>query len=170
MEINYLIQPQLFGERLPDKDKQLSIVNEWTQYPGFLGLANNLNYFLSYSLGEKCFFFIEEDQFKESGMYSMEETISSPLALYRLLAMGFNLTPMEETPYKILWSVTLTHKETRELFQIRDYKGGVEIASTATSPDRLSPQVKQSILNFLNFLISDQVAHPYDLTKAGSVA
>lgn len=70
---------------------------------------------------------------------------------------------------KMVWSVVLSHKATGELLQIPDYKGAVEIATIARIPNDLVPTFREAILELMSFLVSDDVAQPFDLTLAGSI-
>jgi hypothetical protein len=64
----------------------------------------------------------------------------------------------------------LKHKKSDNILTIGDYKSAVSIGMNFSEPDLLPNDFKRDFLELLNFLISDDVVHPYDYTVAGSVA
>ena len=77
---------------------------------------------------------------------------------------------MSKDAYKSLWEYPLQHKETKEYLTLLEYKAGFTINAKFTKPEQLPESFAFDLLELLNFLVSDQIAHPYDGTLAGTVA
>ena len=120
---------------------------------------------------------------------SLSQTISSSLALYRLLAI-FGPQNLSSDGYKSVWKITLKHKDTGNILTLYDFKGAflfgsefslffgdISLLKNNNSPfgnmkviQDIPESFKNDILKLLNLICSDESPHPYDGCVAGSIA
>ena len=98
--------------------------------------------------------------------------IPSCLLLYRLICT-FGPTKLNcrgNEGYKMVWEYPLKHKETGEFVVFDEWKGGSTFHTRFYSTEDLPESYKNDLTTLINYLISNECAHPYDGVVAGSVA
>ncbi|MFN3454040.1 MAG: hypothetical protein ACK41T_03705 [Pseudobdellovibrio sp.] len=104
----------------------------------------------------------------DAGLYAV---ISSSLALYRLCAYdGVTVHTYGQEAYKCVWSVGLVHEATGVVVHFGEHKGGFSFWTQYASVEDAPKDFIKDLTMFLEYLISDNFAHPYDGLVAGSVA
>jgi hypothetical protein len=171
---NYFIQPQYRADRAENDILQNIIKDKWVCAKTELNAHSNIEMSLRYEPKSNEFYFIDNHYDTRYDSPTIASTISSAFMLYKLLCLEFypvypHILP-EDKPYKELWLVGLKHKKSDNILTIGDYKAAVSIGMNFSEPDQLPNDFKRDFLELLNFLISDDVVHPYDYTVAGSVA
>lgn len=99
------------------------------------------------------------------------KAISAPLAMYRLICM-FERMPTDRNNdwYKVVWNFPLKHKKTGERLYFGEWKGAFGFHSKYTSLNKVPASYLADLKEIVEFLVSDEVPHPYDSLVAGSVA
>ncbi len=170
---SYLIQPQYYQERTENSVLQDVLTEKWELIED-INLHANISPFLWYDTQNQDFIFIETMFSQDKTHLMSNNVISSAFLLYRLISMGY--TPnfpkngIEQVAYKSLWSISLEHKKTGQKLNLYDFKGGWNIGTIYSEPDEMPYDFKEDLLRLMNFLISNDIVHPYDLTVSGSVA
>jgi len=96
--------------------------------------------------------------------------ISPGLMLYRLVLL-FKTADFEKIDdYKQVWELTLRHKESGEIANLYDYKGGCSMGLKETKVENLNPQFAEDLKELLTALVSKWLPLNYDGTVAGTVA
>jgi hypothetical protein len=190
---NYLVQPELYGERKANYKTGESLNKVFTPVTGNeayaelekkvktnspfgLGFCGNIEHEILYNLKTKKVELKGEDGY--SACYDENPThacgwavISSALAMYRLICMFSN--PIVETDgangYKVPWTITLKHKS-GVFIQFREWKGGFGFGMVQHSFDELPKSFQKDLFRVLNLIFSDRAPHPYDRVTAGGVA
>jgi hypothetical protein len=169
----YLVAQPYVADRLTDETLQEDIVNRWTYYRCAPHLHSNLSmHCLYFSTRKRRFELGDRMSFFSRDAHSAASVISSSLAVYRLMCI-FKRPPRMSEPneiYKTLWEYPLKHKATGHYLTLLDSKAGFNINTQFSDLEDLPPEFASDLLSLLNFLISNQVAHPYDGTLAGTVA
>ena len=170
-ENTYLVSPPYVAKRLEDERLQDGIVSKWQVRAKAPHLHNNLatNGFF-FDTENKTFKLSDRMGWLNDAYVSPSRVIASSLALYRLLCLFKKPPVVSKDAYKSLWEYPLQHKETKEYLTLLEYKAGFTINSKYTKPESLPESFAFDLLELLNFLVSDQIAHPYDGTLAGTVA
>ena len=171
---NYYIQPEYRADRAENDTLQNIIKEKWICEKKELNTHSNVEMNLRYDSKSNTFYFIDNNFDTRYDSPTISIAISSAFMLYKLLCLEFypvypRILPHDK-PYKVLWTVGLTHKSSSNILTIGDYKAAVSIGMNFSEPDQLPTDFKKDFLELLNFLASDDVVHPYDLTVAGSVA
>jgi hypothetical protein len=170
---NYLVQPQYYQERAEDSILQDAIYEKW-QLIDYQNIHANIAQHLWYNTDNQEFVLVE-DIYPRTGNYLMSNNvISSAFLLYRLMSMKFYprfpQNGEEDECYKSIWGVSLKHKTSGQILNFNDYKAGWHLGMIYSRPSEMPSDFKEDVLQLLNFLISNQIVHPYDLTISGSVA
>lgn len=170
---NYHFQPTYAQERAPNQIWQDQVVAKWEVQTKPLLAHGNINTLLRFDKRINRFLFLADwrKSIKEREHHlSLYEVISSAFLLYRLICIGFYPQPFSNDSYKSLWSVHLKHRETGHQIGFDDYKAGSNLASFVSEKKDMPLAFERDLLELLDFLVSNQLVHPYDLTVAGSVA
>ena len=172
-EKDYLLQPQYYQERAKDRVLQDAIYEKW-QLINHQNIHANISQYLWYNIDNQEFAF-SEDIFPRIGNHLISNNvISSAFLLYRLMSMKFPprfpQNGEEDEFYKSIWAVSLKHKQSGQILNFNDYKAGWHLGMIYSDPKDIPTDFREDVLQLLNFLISNQVVHPYDLTVSGSVA
>ena len=169
----YLVAQPYVADRLTDETLQENIVSKWLYAPRAPHLHSNLSmYCLYFSTRKRRFELGDRMSLFSRDVHSTGSVISSSLAVYRLMCI-FKRPPRMDVPneiYKTLWEYPLKHKETGHYLTLLDSKAGFNIQTKFSDLEDLPPEFASDLLSLLNFLISKEVAHPYDGTLAGTVA
>ena len=164
----FCVENLMQSQRTGNYEKQEKIANKWLVLNEACPACTNLESSLRF--GGK--FWLLENPLSERGFrdLAMSMVMSAPLGYYRLICI-FKAAPQIATDgYKQLLAFPLQHRNTESYLEFTDYKGGFGIAAHFTDASQLPMEYKQDLLELLNFLTSNEVAHPYDKTVAGSVA
>ncbi len=167
---NYLVQPQYYLPRAEDSFRQDFIKSKWKRLRPEANAHSNVANFLRFDEKARRFFFIDGFRDPRYDAHTLGSVISSAFLLYKLWCMEFYPKYPRGSAYKVLWMVSLRHQPTGTALVIEDYKAGVSIGMNFTQPDQLPTEFRNDLLELLDFLMSEEVVHPYDLTVAGSVA
>jgi hypothetical protein len=95
--------------------------------------------------------------------------ISAPLGFYRLMCL-FEAAPLVENGYKTMLAFPLYHVASGNYLEFNDYKGAFSVKTQFNEAVELPPDFAADLPELLNFLVSDEVAHPYDGKTAGFMA
>jgi hypothetical protein len=169
----YRVAQPYMAERLKDPDWQDQIVKKWVFFRKAPHLHNNLaTHSLLYNTRKRRFQLGDRMGLLRFSMPSPASVISSSLALYRLMCL-FKYPPVMPPPqeiYKTLWQYPLKHRATGNYLTLLEYKAGFTINTYFHDAKDVPEEFAKDMLDLLDFLISDQVAHPYDGVLAGTVA
>jgi hypothetical protein len=167
----YFVQPPCSTARLKDTGFQEGIKAKWQVRPKSAHLHNNLaTDGLYYNTEKKSFIFGGKFDWRNPSLLSPYQVIASSLVVYRLMCLFHKPPVVPKEPYKSLWEYRLQHRETKEYLTLLEYKAGFTINARHSSASALPESFAFDMLELLNFLVSDQIAHPYDGTLAGCVA
>ena len=167
----YLVSPPYIAKRIEDERLQDGIVSKWQFRPKAPHLHNNLaTQSLRFDTEKNAFILCEPFSSFRKPYVSAARVIASSLALYRLLCLFKKPPVVPQNAYKSLWEYPLQHRESKTFLTLLDYKAGFTINSLFSEPEDLPESFAFDLLELLNFLVSDQIAHPYDGTLAGTVA
>ncbi len=171
MKENYLIQPQYQMPRAKNDAIQESVMDKWQYIEKNPNLHGNINMILRYDTENKTFLFLDDKAkwLKEEYIF-FGQVISSALLMYRLYCTGFRPSINYDELYKTVWCVGLEHKTTQNIVAVGEYKAAAHLSALFTEKDQMPQEFHDDLIELLNFLISDNVVHPYDYTIAGSVA
>lgn len=169
----YKVAQPYVADRLTDTALQENIISKWLYFRRAPHLHSNLSmYCLYFSTRKRRFELGDRMSFSMRDTESAASVISSSLAVYRLMCI-FKHPPRMDAPneiYKTLWEYPLKHKATGHYLTLLDSKAGFNIQTQFSDLEDLPPDFASDLLSLLNFLISKEVAHPYDGTVAGTVA
>lgn len=179
MNKEYLVQPEQYGERKADYKKGEIINTKWKAISaeeaydkGKSGFSGNISHAIKVNPKTKKIKLTEKYSNSNENNLDLSETISSALALYRMICMIKN--PIVETEgaegYKVPWSLKLIHVETGEILGFSEWKGAFGIWTRFYETKELPESFKRDLTEILNFMLSDKSPHPYDGCTAGSVA
>ena len=179
MPREYLVQPEMYGDRKADYKKGEVINKKWKaisskdafeKFPH--GFSGNIGMHVATHKETLKVKIDEEYAFKSETHVSLSEVMSSALALYRTICMIRN--PIVETEgasgYKVPWNIHLIHEETGEILGISEWKGAFGIWTRFGSIKELPKSYKRDVIELLNLMFSDKSPHPYDGCTAGIVA
>jgi hypothetical protein len=176
MPQNYIIQPEYGLDRNADyklgnyvkhsfrpiKPEEISSNIAFT--------CGNIKNFFAYDIEKKEVIVVNEHVYPlPEHLKSIYETISSPLVLYRLLAI-FGPMNICSDGYKSVWNFTFMHEETKSILTLYDYKGAFSFGSEFSNISQVPDSFKKDLLKLFNLICSNQSPHPYDRCVAGSVA
>jgi hypothetical protein len=170
---NYHIQPTYLQPRAENQVWQDLIVQKWERLKKPTNTHGNIEMILRFDTRLNRFILLDDRRLSyklDDNYISFARTMSSALLLYRLICLAFYPAPFTEEAYKVLWSVGLKHKETGHEICLEDYKAGCHLGSRFSEKEQIPPVLQKDLLELLDFLVSNQIVHPYDLTVAGSVA
>lgn len=165
----YIINPNYSAERKGNYELRDAIASKWQP------IENVKNSFCGNICAQAYFdttdfkFKFGDYDYKNKNQALVSRTISSHLALYRLICTFFT-APIMEDNYKTVWQYPLQHKQSSEIVLFSEYKGAFYFAMDKTKIDELPYRIGSDLLELLNYLASEQCAHPYDELTAGSVA
>jgi hypothetical protein len=173
MELEYIIQPNLFCERNANYEKQKYITSVFTNgnyndVPHFT--CGNIKIHFVYDKNTSKFKIINKSIYPlPDDCVSTSNVISSALVLYRLLAI-FGPMTITSDRYKSVWNVVLYHYSTKKIITLYDYKGAFSFGSEFSNIEDVPESLLNDIIELLNLICSDESPHPYDGCVAGSIA
>jgi hypothetical protein len=103
---------------------------------------------------------------------SLYEAIPSALLLYRLICTfgPVKLDCEGNEGYKMVWYYVLNHKPTNTKIAFSEWKGASGFHTTFHTYKQMPEELRNDLLALIEYLLSDECAHPYDGLTAGSVA
>lgn len=170
------LDPIVSSDRMGDDGLNSAIREKWEasedDFPSGNGNIKSDTYFD----GEKVVFVsylnrIAEKWHKRSELLQRwDNIISSHLLLYRLICL-FNTAPdCDPDPYKCVWTMSIVHKPTGKRIAFGEHKACPSFWLPEADFAKLDPAFSEDLRELLAFLISDQLAHPYDGVTAGQIA
>lgn len=177
---NRSIEYQVEQPRLQHKatakayNRQAAIKSKWTamsaQYQIEGGICANIAIHLVFSKKTKTFSFSDNvTNYDSIETFALYQTISSSLALYRLIALLEAKIDTIEDAYKDIWETTIKHKSGK-IIRFGESKGSFSFWLPETSVSELSKTFQKDLIELLNHLVSNELMHSYDGLIAGSVA
>lgn len=102
---------------------------------------------------------------------SLHEAIPSALLLYRLICTfgPVKLDCEGNKGYKMVWYYVLNHKPTNTKIAFSEWKGAAGFHTTFSTYKKMPEELRKDLLALIEYLLSDECAHPYDGLTAGSV-
>ena len=179
-EKEYLVQPEMYGERKADYKKGESINKKWKPITSEQCLKDNPHgtcgnvgsHIVVNKKTKKVEFLKEYYGNANENKVRLYQAISAALALYRIICMIAN--PIVETEgangYKVPWTIHLKHVESGEVFGISEWKGAFGVWTRFHDLSELPDSFKKDIKELLDLMFSDKSPHPYDNCTAGVVA
>lgn len=103
---------------------------------------------------------------------ALYEAIPSALLLYRLICTfgPVKLDCEGNEGYKMVWYYVLNHKPTNTKIAFSEWKGSSGFHTTFHTYKQMPEELRNDLLALIEYLLSDECAHPYDGLTAGSVA
>ena len=129
----------------------------------------NVAHQVAFSKENLSFEFQNEMGIVDEGYFTFANMMNSPLLLYRLISIFF-APPITENWYKAIWEYPIQHKETGKEMIFGEHKGAPKFWLSESNPKQLNEVFKNDLLELLNFLVSDQIPHPYDRCTSGQIA
>jgi len=177
---NYLVQPDYLGERKANYKAGEEINKKFRMISSKEVHANggvNGNVGGSVIVNRKTLKVTISDDFmartdKQKTHAGLYQTISSALALYRIICM-FKKPKIElqgAEGYKCPWFAYFQHKSTGAYIALGEWKGAFGIWTAFNDAKELQGELREDVISLLNLLISDRAPHPYDELTAGGVA
>jgi hypothetical protein len=170
-----LIDPDR-GDRMGEMEMNMEILKKWVNTGDELtgGMNGNMCHHVNLNhkegfvyLGKNNEYWNTDDRKERDVTFS--EAISTSLLLYRLCCL-FDAQPIIENNYKSIWDFPVKHKETGKVVCFGEHKGASNFWMHETDPDKLGESLKNDLIELIAFLLSDQIAHPYDGCTAGQIA
>jgi hypothetical protein len=159
-------QIEICGERLTEEDilRAQEIAKKFKVNAKSDGTCGNVRVYFDNNKA------MLSSDYKKDGTPSYRQ-ISSALALYRAVALfKCGLIPKRVDHYKLNWYISLTHKKTKEVLGLGEWKGGFQIFTEATDLKDLSDLFVHDCEQMLTLLVSQKCPIGYDGVVAGSVA
>ncbi len=169
----FCVNPDYVQERTGNYDRRDNILQKWTYDSGkWLENSNgNIHSTCVFSTERQSFEFHGYEDIRESedGFIRMYRMMSAPLLLYRLIATFFGAPECFDN-YKNIWSYTIKHIPTGKLITFAEWKGAIGFWLKEVDHNKLPKDFKKDFVELLNYIFSEECAHPYDNLVAGSVA
>lgn len=172
------LQPGPVTERTGNYDIRNYICDKWEGVKPGDNSGTMMNWFfdLKFSV-EKGAYFTKEFSFDsddpndytfDRGVHYMNY-ISSPMLLYRS-ACTFPENIIVDDGYKDIWTCFLKHKKTGSAIVLSEWKGTAQCGFDTRFYERKDApkEYVDDAIELLNYMLSDQCAHPYDHLVAGT--
>lgn len=175
----YLVQPDYLGERKANYKAGEQINN---QFEPVTAEEANKNGGLNGNVGSSLLvsrktlkvtvgadFGTRDNEETHAGLY---QTISSALALYRIICMFQEpkIQMQGAGGYKCPWFAYFKHKKTGVYIALGEWKGAFGLWTPFMGTKEFNGEIKKDVVKLLELLISDRAPHPYDNITAGTVA
>ena len=166
----FSVNPQYVQERTGNYELRDKIASKWDNSKYRTDGNGNVHHNFCFDISKQTFCFSENGYTYNDGNYMyMHRIISPALLLYRLIATFF-ASPVCEDGYKLIWEYNLIHKKSGVQISFSEWKGAVGFWLAETDYRKLSADLQSDLIDLMNYLISNECAHPYDGLVAGSVA
>jgi hypothetical protein len=127
-----------------------------------------LNIFFQFNKDRKIEF--QKDFRVNPNLYGFYQAIPSALLLYRLGCVFDGEVHFDREGYKCIWEFPLKHKKTGEIVIFGEHKGGSSFWTRFVNVKDVPKEFLKDLKELVEYLVSDEVTHPYDGVLAGSVA
>lgn len=169
IEGQFCVNPDYVADRTGNYARRDKIAAKWKNLDSFVDGNGNCHSQFYFDTKEQTFVFNTEYKHNDDRYIAPYRVISPALLLYRLIATFF-ASPKCEDGYKMIWHYNLTHKETGKQVSFSEWKGAIGFWVSDYAHTELNPKFKADLIELMNYLISNECAHPYDNLVAGSVA
>lgn len=103
-------------------------------------------------------------------LYGFYQTIPSALLLYRLGCVFDGEVHFDREGYKCIWEFPLKHIKTEEVVIFGEHKAGSSFWTRFVNVKDVPKEFLKDLKELIEYLVSDEVSHPYDGVVAGSIA
>ena len=156
-------------ERTGNYDYRDKILEHWEFTHTRVNGCGNCHSDFYYDTQESTFIFSGKGHYADERYISMYQIMSPALLLYRLIATFFG-APECSDGYKQIWHYNLKHKESGKIISFSEWKGAIGFWLPETDYKKLTPIFRNDLIELMNYIVSNECAHPYDNLVAGSVA
>lgn len=164
----HMVKPE--GERKGNYTALKEIQEKWEfSKTKDLSGCGNICHQTYFSKEKQTFEFLEDNLFLNENYFDLANLLNSPLLLYRLICIFF-AAPTIMDAYKLIWEYPIKHKKTGKEMFFGEWKGATNFWLPEPTHKELNEEFKNDLLELLNFLVSDQIPHPYDGCTAGQIA
>ena len=166
----FAVNPSYVQERTGNYDRRDAIRQNWQFSKGEVSGCGNINSTCFFDTEKQTFIFSNDYLHSDKAKFIPMYRIMSPaLLLYRLIATFFG-SPKCSDGYKSIWDYTIKHTATGKQLNFSEWKGAIGFWLPETDYRKLTESFRNDLIELLNYLISDECAHPYDNLVAGCVA
>lgn len=162
-----MIDPDGTNERCGEEKMNKEITDKWQFTKEDDNGCGNVNSDCSFDIENGKVIWDDTNFSKRVGLTNL---ISSPLLLYRLICLFSEAPEVPSDPYKSIWWYHIKHKKSKKVLGFGEWKGASGFWLPETSHTKLNVDFKKDLEELLLFIISDQIAHPYDGCTAGQIA
>jgi len=155
-------------ERTGNYERRDKVASKWENTKESVNGCGNVAYEFNFDVSKQSFVFGER-QYGDENLIPFHQMMSPALFLYRIIATFFG-SPKCGDNYKIIWEYTIKHKESGKVLQLSEWKGAIGFWLPETDHTKITKAFKADIIELMNYLCSNECAHPYDNLVAGSVA
>lgn len=167
---DYLTNCMWVTDRLKD-DKKLEKMKKkfvFSSEEWEVDTNGNLNTFFQFNENRKIE--LKKDWTFNPDYYGFYQAIPSALLLYRLGCVFDGEVHFDREGYKAIWDFPLKHIKTGELVIFGEHKGGSSFWTRWVNVKDVPKEFLKDLKELIEYLVSDEVSHPYDGVVAGSVA
>ena len=165
----FAVNPDYSAERTGNYELRNKIASKWANINGGGDGCGNVHHEFYFDTEKQTFIFSDKGLHGDERYLSTYQIISPALFLYRLIATFFG-SPKCEDGYKRIWEYNLLHKETGKSISFSEWKGAAGFWLPEYTYKKLTPQFRADLIELMNYLISNECAHPYDGLVAGGIA
>lgn len=165
----FSVNPLYTQERTGNYERRDAILIKWEFSKGDVSGCGNVNNQCYFDTKKQSFIFSDESLYMDKSFIPMYRIMSPALLLYRLIATFFG-SPKCEDGYKSIWNYTIKHTESGKQLNFSEWKGAIGFWLPEYTYTKLSEQFRNDLIELLNYLVSQECAHPYDNLVAGCIA
>ena len=165
----FAVNPDYTAERTGNYEVRDKIAAKWANYHTRVDGCGNVHHEFYFDTEKQTFIFSGNGLHGDYRYLSTYQIISPALLLYRLIATFFG-SPKCEDGHKSIWEYNLIHKATNKSISFSEWKGAAGFWLPETSYKKVDAEFRADLIELMNYLISNECAHPYDNLVAGSVA
>lgn len=165
----FSVNPEYTQERTGNYELRDKIATKWANYDKRVDGCGNVNHDFYFDTVKQTFLFDSNPKHGDTRYISIYRIISPALLLYRLISTFFG-NPKCEDGYKSIWEYNLLHKSSGRSISFSEWKGAAGFWLPETDSKKVNSELKADLIELMNYLISNECAHPYDNLVAGSVA
>ncbi len=171
VENDFSVNPDYAADRTGNYDLRDKIAAKWQNTDDEFSGCGNVHSMFYFDTKKQTFFFSKDyiSHEKVSEFIPLYKVMSPALFLYRIIATFFG-TPKCADSYKSIWGYDLIHKASGKGINFSEWKGAIGFWLPEPSHKVLTAEFKADIIELMNYLASNECAHPYDNLVAGSVA
>jgi hypothetical protein len=155
-------------DRTGNYERRDKVASKWENTKESVNGCGNVANEFNFDVSKQSFVF-GEWQYEDDNLIALSQMMSPALFLYRIIATFFG-NPKCGDDYKIIWTYNIKHKESGKVLQLSEWKGAIGFWLPETDHTKITKAFKADIIELMNYLCSNECAHPYDNLVAGSVA